>query len=69
LEKILLVGADFHEDRRTDGRADGRMDMTQLRVVFLNFATSPQHVIIPAPKRLPMQVCRRLEVELVWKHK
>jgi len=37
------VGADlFHADRRTDGQADGRKDMTKLIVAFRNVADAPK---------------------------
>jgi len=41
--EICPVGADlFHADRRTDGQADGRKDMTKLIVAFRNVADAPK---------------------------
>ena len=40
------MGAElFHADRRTDGRTEGRKDMTKLRVVFRNFVNVPNEII------------------------
>ena len=42
--KIRPVGAEFfHADRRTDGRADARTDITKLIVASRSFANAPQN--------------------------
>ena len=41
--KLHPVGAElFNADRRTDGRMDGRTDMTKLIVTFRNFTNVPK---------------------------
>jgi len=39
--KIRPVGAEFFPYGRTDGRADGQTDMTELIVAFRSFAKAP----------------------------
>ena len=44
--KIRLVGAElFHADPRTDGRRDGRTDMTKLIVAFRSYANAPKKYV------------------------
>jgi hypothetical protein len=48
LRKIRSVGAElFHADRGTDGRMDGRTDMTKLIVAFRNFTNAPKKAHSP----------------------
>jgi hypothetical protein len=41
--KIRPLEAEFHADRRTDGRTDKQTDMTKLTVTFRKFANAPKN--------------------------